>query len=101
MTGVQTCALPILDGEEMSENDLDDKEWHGNPLVKNVNVSYKNYNMDPEADGDWDWTGIRFEPANLKKIDDSGSKYVYAHPDGAQLVLTKIKEKTYNYWDAF
>ena len=41
-------------------------------------------------------------PANLKKIDDNGNKYVFVHPDGAQLVLTKVKEQQgYRYWDAF
>jgi len=91
----------LLNGEEIGETSFEDKEWHGNPLTKRVHVNYKNYNQDPEADGDWDWDGIIFEPANLKKIDDNGNKYVFANADGAQLVLTRVKEQSYRYWDAF
>lgn len=92
----------VMDGEEVSDNDLDDKEWVGNPLTRQVNVSFKKFEKDEETgDLDWEWSGIRFEPANLKKIDDGGNKYVFAHPDGAQLVLTKVKEQAYKYWDAF
>ncbi len=91
----------LLNGEEIGETSFEDKEWHGNPLTKRVHVNYKNYNQDPEADGDWDWDGIVFEPANLKKIDDNGNKYVFANSDGAQLVLTRVKEQSYRYWDAF
>ena len=93
----------IMNGEELAETELDDKEWHGNPLTKRVNVSFKKYDKDEETgDLDWDWNGVRFEPANLKKIDDNGNKYVFVHPDGAQLVLTKVKEQQgYRYWDAF
>ena len=91
----------LVNGEELAETEYDEKEWHGNPLTRHIGISYKNYNPEPDADGDWDWNGIQFEPAHLKKIDDGGNKYVFAHPDGAQLVLTKVKEKTYNYWDAF
>lgn len=91
----------LLNGEEIGEANMDDKEWHGNPLIKRVRVGYKSFNPDPEAEGDWDWDGITFEPSNLKKIDENGTKYVYTNTEGAQLVLTKIKEPSYRYWDAF
>ena len=44
---------------------------------------------------------MTFEPNQLKKIDDNGGKYVFVAEGGNTLVLTKVKEKTYNYWDAF
>jgi energy-coupling factor transporter ATP-binding protein EcfA2 len=91
----------LLNGEEIGETNFEEKEWHGNPLHKRVNISFKNYNTDPDADGDWDWDSMSFEPSQLKKIDDNGTKYVFANPDGAQLVLTKVKEQPYRYWDAF
>ena len=91
----------IVNGEEVTDNDLEDKEWHGNPLTKNVNISYRNYSTEPDADGDWDWESVRFEPNNLKKIDDNGNKYVFVTASGETLVLTKVKEQGYRYWDAF
>ena len=91
----------LVNGEEVGDADFEDKEWHGNPLNKRVRISYKSYSPDPEADGDWDWDTLTFEPQQLKKIDDNGNKYVFANTDGAQLVLTKVKEQSYRYWDAF
>mgnify|MGYP006266430277 FL=1 len=91
----------LINGEEVPENEFEDKEWHGNPLNKRVNVSYRNYSTDPDADGDWDWESLRFEPNNLKKIDDNGNKYVFVTSKGETLVLTKVKEQSYRYWDAF
>ncbi len=92
----------IINGEEVEENNFEDREWEGNPLNKNVHVNYKVVDRDEETgDEDWDWQGIRFTPAELKKIDENGTKYVFTNRDGASLVLTKMKEKSYNYWDAF
>lgn len=92
----------VMNGEEVTENNFEDKEWSGNPLNKRVHINYKSYEKDEETgDIDWEWDGIVFEPAQLKKIDDNGTRYIFAHPDGAQLVLTKVKEQSYKYWDAF
>lgn len=96
----------VLDGEEIAETNLDEKEWEGNPLNKNVHVSYKSYSTAPDAvdelgNRDWDWDGIRFTPADLKKIDAGGTKYVYTNEKGMSLILTKVKEQSFKYWDAF
>ncbi len=89
----------LINGEEMSETNYDEKEWHGNPLNKRVHVNYKQYDKDDDGDEIWDWENMTFEPAQLKKIDDNGTKYVFTNSDGATLVLTKVKEKTYSYYD--
>ena len=89
----------MINGEEMSETNYDEKEWHGNPLNKRVHVNYKQYDKDDDGDEIWDWENMTFEPAQLKKIDDNGTKYVFTNSDGATLVLTKVKEKTYSYYD--
>lgn len=92
----------IMDGEEMPETNFEDKEWSGNPLNKRVHINYKAYEKDEETgDLDWNWEGLTFEPGQLKKIGDNGTRYIFSHPEGPQLVLTKVKEKTYSYWDAF
>ena len=90
----------LVNGEEVGDADFEEKEWHGNPLNKRVRVAYRNYSIDEDADGDWDWESVTFEPNQLKKIDDNGGKYVFVE-NGHTLVLTKVKEKTFNYWDAF
>ncbi len=92
----------VVNGEEITESNFEDKEWEGNPLNKPVNISYKVIERDEETgDEDWDWQGIRFTPAELKKIDADGTKYIFTNKEGASLILTKVKEKTFQYWDAF
>jgi hypothetical protein len=88
----------VVNGEEVTDNNLDDKDWEGNPLNRAVRISYKTFE-DTDKD-DWDWEGIDFTPAELRKIDNDGTKYTFSK-DGATLILTKVKEPTYKYWDAF
>ena len=90
----------IVDGEDMAESNLEDKEWHGNPLNRRVRVMYKHFELDETGDSDWEWEEMCFEPNHLKKIDDNGNKYVFANSAGSTLVLTRIKEQKYQYWDA-
>jgi len=91
----------LVNGEELAETNFEEKEWQGNPLNKRVHINYKSYNPDEDAEGDWDWDSMIFEPANLKKIDDNGNKYVFVASNGNTLVLTKVKDQGYRYWDAF
>jgi hypothetical protein len=90
----------MVNGEEIAETNFDEREWEGNPLSKNVHVNYKQYDKDDDGEETWDWEGIRFEPSHLKKIDGNGNKYVFVDSRGNTLVLTKIKEKSFAYWDA-
>lgn len=93
----------LVNGEELSETNFEEKEWCGNPLNKRVHINYKNFFEPTEenAEPEWDWESMTFEPANLKKIDDNGNKYVFVASNGNTLVLTKVKEQGYRYWDAF
>ena len=91
----------LINGEEMAETNFEDKEWQGNPLNKRVNVSYRNFYDNDEGEREWDWDNMTFEPNQLKKIDDNGSKYVFTNSDGNTLVLTRVKDQGYRYWDAF
>lgn len=90
----------MVNGEEIGETNFDEREWEGNPLNKNVHINYKSYSKDEDGEETWDWEGIRFEPNHLKKIDGNGSKYVFVDSEGNTLVLTKVKEKNFTYWDA-
>jgi hypothetical protein len=89
----------LINGEEVADTNFDEREWHGNPLNKRVHVNYKVVEKDDDGEDEWNWEDMTFEPAQLKKIDDNGTKYVFANQDGATLVLTKVKEKTYQYYD--
>jgi hypothetical protein len=93
----------IKDGEEVKTTDMETVEWKGNPLQGAVNIHIKDYADDQDEDGnfDWDWSTIKFNAGDIKKIDSQAGKFVFANPDGIQLVLSKVQEKTYSYYDAF
>ena len=93
----------IKDGEEVKEGDLDQQEWSGNPLQGQVSIHFKKFEDEKDEDGDavWDWERVRFSPADLTKIDSQTGKFVFVSKDGTTLVLNKVKEKTYSYYDAF
>jgi len=91
-----------LNGEDLEDADLESAEWSGNPLQSEVRIHYKNFaeQQGDEGDLDWDWERLRFSAVDLKKIDSNTGKFVFVK-DGAVLTLNKVKEKTYNYYDAF
>ena len=93
----------IKNGEEVKENDMERIEWKGNPLQGQVHVMIKEYDDEADNDGDfgWDWDTVKFNPSDIKKIDSQTGKFVFANSDGIQLVLSKVKESTYSYYDAF
>ena len=92
-----------LNGEDLQDTDLESQEWSGNPLQSQVSIHYKSFEDEPDADGDlnWDWERLRFGAVDLKKIDSQTGKFVFVAKDGTTLVLNKIKEKSYSYYDAF
>jgi SpoVK/Ycf46/Vps4 family AAA+-type ATPase len=90
-----SATLVINDKPVKTEN-LDDDEWTGNPLMARVAVSYK---APGSEDDDYNWCRADFTPADLKKIESSGSKLMYLNAKGERLILTKVKEKAPTYWD--
>jgi hypothetical protein len=93
----------IKDGEEIKSTDLERAEWNGNPLQSSINVHVKEYDDEVDEDGDldWEWGTIKFNPGDIKKIDSQTGKFVFANADGIQMVLSKIQEKNFHYYDAF
>jgi hypothetical protein len=94
----------IRNGEEVKAEDMESSEWSGNPLQSLVRVHVKDWAESKDDDDinlDFDWNAIRFNPGDLKKIDSQAGKFVFANPDGVQLVLSKVKEKNYSFYDAF
>lgn len=89
-----------IDGIEIEHDKVDQTEWHGNPLTKGVNLDYKVIEKNNDGEEDWDWKGVRFVSTDLKQINPSSDKFIFVNDNGARLVLTKMKEKTFHY-DAF
>jgi hypothetical protein len=93
----------IKDGEELKEDELETSEWSGNPLQSQVRVHYKEYETTKDDDGefDWNWSTVNFTAADLTKIDSTTGKFVFVGKNGVTLVLNKVKEKSFSYYDAF
>ena len=91
----------IKNGEEVKADEMERIEWKGNPLQGQVQVMIKEYDDETDIDGDWNWNTIKFDPSDIKKIDSQSGKFVFANSEGIQLVLSKVKESNYSYFDAF
>lgn len=90
----------VVNGEEIDSEQLDDKEWFGNPLQKGVRVSYYNKNL---ADDNYDGYCVeKFASSDLLHIDSKGGKFTLVNDNNARLTLSRVAEKSFNYnWAAF
>lgn len=97
-----------LDGLDISEELLEQTEWHGNPLTNRISLDYKKFEATAKSTGDgeisidddWEWESCRFGQEDLKQIDSNSGKFIFINEDGDRATLTKVKEKSYH-WDAF
>jgi hypothetical protein len=80
---------------------LEEREWKGNPLQQPVKLEYMFTDKDKDGDEFEDWATVKFSAVDLQKIDPTSGKFVFVNKEGAKLVLARVKEKTYNYYDAF
>lgn len=83
----------INGGKELTKQAVSPDIWKGNPLaVKGINIEY---DTDPNDD-DADWADIRFTPENLINLNSQEGKFTF-ESKGARLILTRIREKTFDY----
>ena len=96
-----------IKGVPVELDKLGNKEWKGNPLQAEIEISYKRMlPPDPEDDEDavsdnYDWEEADFVPADLQKIDPQSGTFIFMNKEGEAVTLVKIKEKMYSYMDAF
>lgn len=95
-----------VNGIPLEKHDISRSEWKGNPLQGTVQVNYKEYENNQfetcdSDDDEFEWGDLRFTPADLKKIDSDGGRFIFVDSDGNALTLTKIVEKQSYYYDAF
>jgi ATPase family associated with various cellular activities (AAA) len=88
-------------GTVINTKQMDGREWKGNPLQQTVSIEYQTIEKDDDGDEYTDWNTVRFTATEIKKIDPATGKFVFINKDGARLTLSKIKEKSYNYLNAF
>lgn len=89
-----------VDGKLVEEENVNDEEWRGNPLNKQIHISYKVWEKDENGDDEYDWRQARFATTDLKKIEGDGTRFMFENERGIRAMLVKVKEKSYNVWDA-
>jgi hypothetical protein len=101
--GLQVKGLDI--STDLIESDV----WTGNPLINRITIDYKVFEdaksnstaTDDPFEADYNWEGARFTQEDLKQIDPTAGKFVFINEDGDRVTLNRVKEKYYNYMDAF
>jgi hypothetical protein len=90
-------------GVPVERDNINDKQWKGNPLQSEMVISYKVFvkSSDPDEEHDYDWEEARFKPADLQKIDPQTGTFIFMNKDSEALTLTRVQEKVYHYMDAF
>jgi hypothetical protein len=99
-------------GLDIPEDVIEQDVWVGNPLTNRISIDYKVFEdaktREPALDGldaaievDWNWEDAKFTQADLKQIDPQAGKFVFINDGGDRVTLNRVKEKYYNYMDAF
>ena len=99
-----TVSLQVK-GLDVDQDKVEQDVWQGNPLSQTIRIDYKIYNNDvpvaPGEDIDWDWEDAVFTQEDLKQVDPTGGKFVFINEGGDRITLNRVKEKYYDYMDAF
>lgn len=82
-----------VNGRQIDRDDLEDKVWDGNPLT-GINMGY--CIRDEEKDT-MDWESEEFTPEDLKQVDGTRGKFVFANKKGSVISLTRVAESRFNY----
>jgi hypothetical protein len=96
-------------GIPVDQKHLEQREWKGNPLQSKIHLSFKVSDAgipwtdkdENDEDADWNWEETQFNPGEIQKIDPATGTFIFMNKDGVALTLTKVKEKTFQYYDAF
>jgi hypothetical protein len=90
-------------GLDVEEDKVEQDIWTGNPLTNRISIDYKVFEDEKDSDSDdvWNWEDARFTQEDLKQIDPQAGKFVFINADGDRVTLNRVKEKYFNYMDAF
>ena len=90
-------------GVPVENDNLDTKQWKGNPLQSEIEINFKVITPaeSPDEVDDYDWEQADFKPSDLQKIDPQKGTFIFMNKDGEALTLVKVQEKQYHYMDAF
>ena len=88
----------FTNGKEIPEKQLEYSEWYGNPLQKGLSF---HWDPNPNPDGDDDRLTCVFDQSDLKELDPTQGKFVFANRTGDMLILTRVRDKAFDYYSVF
>jgi hypothetical protein len=94
--GGSKYSVEIIHNGEAVKGDVNPSVFDGNPLQpKGIEVTF---DTDPDSDTDWEY--FHFNANALVSVDAQAGKFVF-EDKGTRLILTKVKNKSYDYFSAF
>ena len=88
--------IEVVHNGELVKGGVNPSEFNGNPLQpKGVEISF---DLDPDGDSDWEYK--EFNANALISVDAQAGKFVF-EDKGTRLTLTKVKNKSYDFYGAF
>lgn len=91
-------------GKDIDPKHITTKEWSGNPLSDDIDIEFKAYEekiAEGETELDWNWDSCAFKQRDLQKIDSKTGKFIFLNEDGDRLMLSKMEDRKFHYYDAF
>ncbi len=88
-------------GQKVNMEKMEDRTWKGNPLHQKVRIEYICTQKDSDGDEYDDWETQDFTHSDLVKIDPNTGSFNFKNKAGATLTLSRVKEKSFHYYDAF
>lgn len=96
-TGTKYEVKLIDNGIEVKTETISPSTYDGNPLSpKGITIGYDYGEPDDDDVVDTTWRQFRFDGNSLVSVDPGAGKFVF-EDQGTRLILTKIKQKTFDY----
>lgn len=98
-SGTEYEVKVIYQGKEVLEQHLHSRIFEGSPLQPNgISIAFE---VDSDDDKDVvGWNEIKFNPNSLVSVDSNAGKFIF-EDKGTKLILTRKKQKHYDYYSAF
>lgn len=88
----------IVKNKKVNQKTISPSQWRGNPLSSEITISWGNDDMDEDDDSSR-WEEQDFAQSDLSKIEPQEGRFIYKKDD-RMMVLTKVKERQYDYLGA-
>ncbi len=85
-------------GAEIPQEDLETREWSGNPLVIDYRFEYQNKSG---IDSDGEWYTVKVASNNLVEVQGDRGRFMYKTVDGFAVELVKLSETKWDYFKTF